>query len=234
MSNFLNNLKNSINKIFFKFGYRISKVNNTEELVKIYQYKNYEEYKKTQIHYNKQKLDKVWADKDTLKLISDFLKENIQSSNIKGICHGSRNGFEQKCFQEEINNSLIIGTDISETASNFENSVVHDFHEEKREWLNNFDFVYSNSIDQSYDPKKALNTWLKQVKKDRYVILEHSDQHAVRASNKMDPFGVETNFFPYLLSEWFGHQISIKIIKSIKSNKNNAPVFFFILKKNSK
>ncbi len=232
MSNFLNNLKNSINKIFFKFGYRISKVNNTEELVKIYQYKNYEEYKKTQIHYNKQKLDKVWADKDTLKLISDFLKENIQSSNIKGICHGSRNGFEQKCFQEEINNSLIIGTDISETASNFENSVVHDFHEEKKEWLNNFDFVYSNSIDQSYDPKKALNTWLKQVKKDRYVILEHSDQHAVRASNKMDPFGVETNFFPYLLSEWFGHQISIKILKGVKSNKNNAPVFFFILKKN--
>ena len=232
MSNFLNNLKNSINKIFFKFGYRISKVNNTEELVKIYQYKNYEEYKKTQIHYNKQKLDKVWADKDTLKLISDFLKENIQSSNIKGICHGSRNGFEQKCFQEEINNSLIIGTDISETASNFENSVVHDFHEEKREWLNNFDFVYSNSIDQSYDPKKALNTWLKQVKKDRYVILEHSDQHAVRASNKMDPFGVETNFFPYLLSEWFGHQISIKILKGVKSNKNNAPVFFFVLKKN--
>ena len=142
------------------------------------------------------------------------MKENIQSSNIKGICHGSRNGFEQKCFQEEINNSLIIGTDISETASNFENSVVHDFHEEKREWLNNFDFVYSNSIDQSYDPKKALNTWLKQVKKDRYVILEHSDQHAAfERSNKMDPFGVETNFFPYLLSEWFGHQISIKILK---------------------
>ncbi len=234
MNNFLTSLKNSINKIFFKFGYRISKVNNSGELVKIYKYKNYEEYKKTQIHYNKQKLDKIWADKDTLKLISDFLKKNIQSSNIKGICHGSRNGFEQKCFKDEINDSEIIGTDISETASNFENSVVHDFHEEKEEWLNYFDFVYSNSLDQSYDPQKALNTWFRQVKTDRYIILEHSDQHAVRASNKMDPFGIETNFFPYLLTEWFGHQISIKIIKSIKSNKNNAPVFFFILKKNSK
>ena len=234
MNNFLTSLKNSINKIFFKFGYRISKVNNSGELLKIYKYKNYEEYKKTQIHYNKQKLDKIWADKDTLKLISDFLKKNIQSSNIKGICHGSRNGFEQKCFKDEINDSEIIGTDISETASNFENSVVHDFHEEKEEWLNYFDFVYSNSLDQSYDPQKALNTWFRQVKTDRYIILEHSDQHAVRASNKMDPFGIETNFFPYLLTEWFGHQISIKIIKSIKSNKNNAPVFFFILKKNSK
>jgi len=232
VNKFFTNLKNSVNKIFFKFGYRISKVNNTGELVKIHQYKNYEEYRKTQIHYNKQKLDKVWADKDTLKLISNFLKENISLDNIKGICHGSRNGFEQKYFQEEINNSDVIGTDISETANNFENSFVHDFNEEKKEWLNKFDFVYSNSLDQSYDPKKALNAWLKQVKKDGYIIIEHSDQHAVRASNMMDPFGVEANFFPYLLTEWFGHQISLKIIKSIKPNKNNAPVFFFLIKKN--
>ena len=130
MNKFLINIKNSINKIFFKFGYRISKINNTGELVKIHKYKNYEEYKETQIHYNKLKLDKVWADKDTLKLVSNFLKENIQSSN------------------------------------------------------------------------------------------------------KMDPFGVEASFFPYLLTEWFGHQLSIKIIKSIKQNKNNASVLFFILKKN--
>jgi hypothetical protein len=226
------NIKNSINKIFFKFGYRISKINNTGELVKIHKYKNYEEYKETQIHYNKLKLKKVWADKDTLKLVSNFLKENIQSSNLKGICHGSRNGFEQKYLQEEIFNSEVIGTDISETAKNFENSFVHDFHEEKKEWLDYFDFVYSNSLDQSYNPKKAISTWLKQIKKDRYIILEHSDQHAVRSSNKMDPFGVEASFFPYLLIEWFGHQLSIKIIKSIKRNKNNAPVLFFILKKN--
>jgi len=232
MNKFIINIKNSINKIFFKFGYRISKINNTGELVKIHKYKNYEEYKETQIHYNKLKLDKVWADKDTLKLVSNFLKENIQSSNLRGICHGSRNGFEQKCFQEEIVNSEVIGTDISETAKNFENSFIHDFHEEKKEWLDNFDFVYSNSLDQSYDPKKALNTWLKQIKKERYIILEHSDQHAVRSSNKMDPFGVEASFFPYLLTEWFGHQLSIKIIKSIKQNKNNASVLFFILKKN--
>ena len=47
----------------------------------------------------------------------------------------------------------------------------------------------------------------------------------------MDPFGVEANFFPYLLSDWFGHKISISIIKSIKKNKSNAPVWFFVLKK---
>ncbi len=230
MKNFLG-IKNIINKILIKFGYRISKTNTTGRLFKIYKYENYEEYKQTQIYYNKQKIDKVWADENTLKIISNFLKENIQSDKIKGLCHGSRNGFEQKCFIKEISNAEVIGTDISETANNYENSIVHDFHIEKKEWIQNFDFVYSNSLDQSYDPEKALNVWLNQVKRDRYVIIEHSDQHGVIASGKMDPFGVEANFFPYLLTEWFGHKISLKIIRSIKKNKNDAPVFFFIIKK---
>ena len=83
MTKSLEKLKNFINKIFFKFGYRISKINNTGELVKIHKYKNYEEYKETQIHYNKQKLDKVWADKDTLKLVSDFLKKILDQKLSK-------------------------------------------------------------------------------------------------------------------------------------------------------
>ena len=224
-------IKNLINKIFIKFGYRISKINTTDRLFKIYKYNNYDEYKNTQIFFNKQKINKVWADENTLKIVSNFLKENIKSEKIKGLCHGSRNGFEQKCFINEIPNAEVIGTDISETANDYDNSIVHDFHDEKKDWIENFDFVYSNSLDQSYDPEKALNTWINQVKKDRYVIIEHSDQHGVISSGKMDPFGVEANFFPYLLTEWFGHKISLKIIKSIKKNKNDAPVYFFIMKK---
>ena len=211
-------IKDLINKTLIKFGYRISKINTTDRLFKIYKYKNYDEYKDTQIFFNKQKINKVWADENTLKIVSNFLKENIKSEKIKGLCHGSRNGFEQKCFINEIPNAEVIGTDISETANDYDNSIVHDFHDEKKEWIENFDFVYSNSLDQSYDPEKALNTWINQVKKDRYVIIEHSDQHGVISSGKMDPFGVEANFFPYLLTEWFGHKISklLKVLKKIK------------------
>ena len=227
----VNWVKNLINRTLIKFGYRISKINTTDKLFNIYKYKNYDEYKNTQIYFNKQKINKVWADENTLKIVSNFLKESIKSEKIKGLCHGSRNGFEQKCFIKEIPNAEVIGTDISDTANNYENSIVHDFHNEKKEWIENFDFVYSNSLDQSYDPEKALNTWLNQVKKDRYIIIEHSDQHGVVSSGKMDPFGVEASFFPYLLTEWFGHKISLKIIKSIKKNKNDAPVYFFIIKK---
>ena len=226
----LSNIKNIINNILFKFGYRFSKVNNTEELVKIHKYKDYNEYRETQIHFNKKKIDKIWADEETLEKVSIFLKKNINSSIIKGLCHGSRNGFVQNFFNEK-NEFDVIGTDISETAKDYKNSVVHDFHDVNKEWLNNFDFVYSNSLDQSFDPKKALQTWLDQIKQNRFIIIEHTDQHGVISSGKMDPFGVEANFFPYLLTEWFGHLISIRIIKGSKKNKNNAPVFLFILKK---
>ena len=231
MKNLLSIIKNTINQILFKLGYRISKINNTGELVKIYKYKNYDEYKETQIFYNKKKIEHVWADEKTLEKISEFLLENISTSIIKGICHGSRNGFEQNFFNKKKDRFHVIGTDISDTAKNYKDSVTHDFHEEKKEWLNNFDFVYSNSLDQSFDPRKALQAWLNQLKKNGFLIIEHTDQHGVIASGKMDPFGVEANFFPYLLSDWFDHSISIKIIKSLKVNKNNAPVHLFILKK---
>lgn len=234
-------IKNSINNFLLIFGYKISKSNTSSDLVKLYKYKDYKEYKETQIYYNKQKINKVWADETTLETISNFLKEKIKSNLIRGICHGSRNGFEQNFFNNETDGFEVIGTDISETAKNYKNSYVHDFHEEKKEWLEYYDFVYSNSLDQSYDPKKALDTWLKQVKLGGFVIIEHSDQHGVLSSGKMDPFGVESNFFPYLLAEWFGHSISIQIIKCIKKNKKplksrafvgkNINAFLFILKK---
>ena len=230
MKNLLLKIKNLINFVLFKFGYRISKANNSGELVKIYKYKDYKEYKDTQIHFNKKKINKIWADEETLKKIVIFLNENTDLDIIKGICHGSRNGFEQNFFNKD-KKFEVIGTDISDTAKDYENSYIHDFHDEKNEWLNNFDFVYSNSLDQSFDPKKALQIWLDQIKQNRFIIIEHTDQHGVISSGKMDPFGVEANFFPYLLTEWFGHLISIKIIKGVKKNKNNAPVFLFILKK---
>ena len=101
--------------------------------------------------------------------------------------------------------------------------VEHDFHEQKKEWLNHFDFVYSNSLDQSYDPKKALQVWFDQIKKGGYIFIELSKNHNVKSSGEMDPFGVEINYFPYLLIEWFGNKITIEIIQTEKLNQNIDP-----------
>ena len=135
-------LKNFINNILFKLGYRISKINNSHELFKIHKDSNYDDYKKTQVFYNKKKINHIWADEENLIKICNFIKKNIYKDSIKGICHGSRNGFEQKIIKNNINNSEIIGTDISDNATKFENTFIWDFHKEKKEWINFFDFVY--------------------------------------------------------------------------------------------
>ena len=115
--------------------------------------------------------------------------------------------------------------------SEFKNSIQWDFHEINPDWVNKFDFVYSNSLDQSNKPKEALQVWLNQLKKDGILIVEHSNEHGPQGASEMDPFGVRPNVFSHLITGWFGHQITIDFIKSIKSN-SKLSIFIFLIKKN--
>jgi len=45
----LNFFKNTVNQLLNIFGFRVSKINITNDLVKVYKYKNYKEYKKNQV-----------------------------------------------------------------------------------------------------------------------------------------------------------------------------------------
>ena len=227
----------STSKILKEKGYEVVP---RKKLVDYYlhKYNSYEEYKEAQIKLNKKKIDLVWADENTLKKVSNIVtnsmeKQDKSQKEILGICHGTRNGFEQNFLNKIMPNSNIIGTDISETALKYENSVHWDFHDEKEEWLGKFDFVYSNSLDQSWKPKHALSTWLNQVKKDGVVILEHSIYHSPEHAGEGDPFGVRPVVMPYVLTEWFGHKISISHYLQEKSNifSSNIKVWLFVMKK---
>ena len=149
---------------------------------------------------------------------------------IIGICHGAINGFEQNFLNSANRNIKAIGTDISDTALNYENSVEWDFHNENKDWINKFDFVYSNSLDQSWKPKLALKTWFNQVKKGGVVIIEHTDAHGPMGASEMDPFGVRPIAMPYVLTEWFGDQITITHSKKTKGNMDRE-AWLFVCKK---
>ena len=204
----------------------------------LHKYNSYEQYKESQIRLNKKKLDLIWADENTLKKVSNIIDKSLEQKNnasnkIHGICHGTRNGFEQNFLNKIIPNSNIIGTDISNTALNFENSIQWDFHDQKEEWVGKFDFVYSNSLDQSWKPKLALTTWLNQINNDGIVIIEHSIYHSPEHAGEGDPFGVRPEVMPYILTEWFGHKISISHYLQKKSNvfSSDINVWLFVLKK---
>lgn len=62
------------------------------------------------------------------------------------------------------------------------------------------------------------------------MIIEHTMDHSPTGAGEMDPFGAKPAYMPYLLAEWFGHQISIEVIKSVKGN-NRLDVWLFVVKK---
>jgi SAM-dependent methyltransferase len=197
----------------------------------LHTYKSYEEYRQTQITHNIRKLNNVWADDATLDLVcGELRKERADRGLISGICHGTRNGFEQNHISSK-KGFEAIGTDIAETAKDFERSVHWDFHDVNHDWVGKFDFVYSNSLDQSWNPRSALVTWLNQLLPDGTLVIEHTDAHGPGGASEMDPFGVKPTVLPYVLVQWFAADISIRFVTSRKSN-NDMKVWLFFVRKN--
>lgn len=226
--------KHTIQKTLQFFGLTIVRKHEIEPFY-IFKYDGgYDEYRKTQIMHNKKKLQKVFADQNTLNTIKNFLKNTFGDKQIYGICHGARNGYEVNWFNENTS-AKVIGTDISETAKQFDNMVVWDFHEVNEKWSNYFDFVYTNSLDQAMDPKRALETWSKQIKAGGLIFIEHTMQHSPTYANAMDPFGAHPMCMPYLFFEWgMGVYRLFEILHIEKKSNSNQRAWLFVLEKGGK
>ena len=161
--------------------------------MEIYKYDSYGHYVKAQTEANKIKIKKVYAH---AKNFPDFVQRKKDAKNV--ICHGSRNGAELKYFSSayaKIDNPAVqvLGTDISDTATQFENTVQWDMMKPNPEWLGKWDVVYTNSFDHSFDPVGTLKVWGEQLTKDGIIILEFSfhSKHQ-KTSRAWDPIGKMT------------------------------------------
>lgn len=170
--------------------------------MKIFKYNSYDEYKKTQIDANKRKIHYSYVDPNSIELLCDYVCKdlNIVPNNI--LCHGTRQGKEIKYFKEYLRkyeiNSKIIGTDISPTASNFDDTIQWDFHEIKDEWIGKYDLIYSNSFDHSPYPQKCLKSWMSCINPDGICIIEYSEE-CDAVNSKVDPFGATLDEYKDLI-----------------------------------
>lgn len=161
---------------------------------------DYDKYRATQQAGNLRKLAQTWVIEGNIKFLSDYLANSIGPVSF-GICHGTRRGNEQKWFREYLS-CEVIGTEISESATQFPHTVQWDFHDVNPDWIGKADFIYSNSFDHSYKPEDCLNTWIDSLKIGGLCILEHSNLHAPEGANELDPFGAEIEIMPYLITIW--------------------------------
>jgi len=151
-----------------------------------YQHENYDDYCLAQSSANKRKRKIVWATKEEILFLSEFININCDNPEF-GLCHGVRNGFEVEQFRFNLGID-VIGTDISESANKFKNVIQWDFHNMKDEWTNKFDFIYTNSLDHSYDPEKCIDVWMKCLKKDGFCIIQWTRSHDGNYATPSDCF----------------------------------------------
>lgn len=154
-------------------------------------YPDYETYRKVQEEGNKAKLKAQFVKKSHIFFLAEWMQAARKGGDKIGfgLCHGVRRGKEQMWFRKRLSGAQVIGTDISETATEFENTIQWDFHDENPAWEGRADFVYSNSWDHAYDPHKAFRAWIKCLKPGGWLLIDHTSAHTPKTSNALDPFG---------------------------------------------
>lgn len=145
-------------------------------------------------------LTRSWTKESSVKLMSEYLNTRFHDQSVSGVCHGTRAGAEVAWFNTYLDGEpSVLGTDIEPSAERFENVICWDFHKLKEGWDSKFDFVYSNSLDHALQPKEALSNWLRSVKDDGIVFLEHSRGHGKLFTSKIDIWGLESEVVPYAI-----------------------------------
>lgn len=188
---------------------------------------DYELYRSIQQDGNKRKINQVWAIEENIAFLSQYIKSHSDSPQF-GICHGARRGKEQEWFRQHLD-CEVIGTEISDTATDFPHTIQWDFHEVKPEWVNSVDFIYSNSFDHSYDPQKCLNAWMSCVKSGGLCILEHSSMHEPGGATELDPFGADICLMPYLITTWGNGTYGVRQLIPAPAKSANVEYLHFII-----
>jgi len=191
-----------------------------------------DEYARVQTAGNKRKIDYLFETEKNVKMLSDYLLKNLDDIKF-GLCHGTRRGKEQEWFNKYLN-AKVLGTEISDTATNFLNTIQWDFHNVKDEWVGNVDFIYSNAIDHSYDAKYCLKQWFSCLRKDGICIVNGTTNNTPWSTTKLDLFGYTKEGLKSLIEE-LADECGVKIEKTFEgkhlANKGFSEWFYFMIRK---
>jgi len=195
----------------------------------LHEYKDYDEYVRLQREENEKKRGWINVTSENIEAMSDYIVATSGQPHF-GLCHGTRYGREQQYFKKYLN-CKVLGTDICEKAGDSPNTIKWDFHNVKPEWIDNVDFIYSNSWDHSYAPEKCLNAWMKCVKIGHLCILEYTWMHQPESTSPSDPFGVDLELFPYLILMWGKGRYAITDIVLAPTGDDDKKRYFLMIKR---
>lgn len=147
-------------------------------------YVNYGHYVGVQRAAMEAKITRQWAQESDIYFLSQYMWQKLEGNKATGfaLCHGTRQGLEQRWFREAFAElgwpSLEAwGTEISHLGSQFPYTISPwDFHDVKPDWEGRADFVYSNALDHSYDPPKAIRAWMRSLREDGILLVQPAQE----------------------------------------------------------
>jgi SAM-dependent methyltransferase len=148
---------------------------------------DYATYRRIQNEGFQRKIDVVFVKQANVEHICRFALSRGPLACV--LCHGTRNGAEQRFFKSALPAARVLGTEIGDGASRFPDTIEWDFHDMRPEWEGAWDLIYSNSWDHALDPERAFRTWARCLSPAGLLVLEHTEFHTVRHSSDLDPFG---------------------------------------------
>lgn len=188
---------------------------------------DYERYRAVQLAGNEDKRERVFVQHENVQFLARYITARIGRPSF-GLCHGTRRGLEQKWFGEELG-CRVLGTEISPSAAEFPNTIQWDFHDVQPEWKNAVDFIYSNSLDHSYDPEMCLNAWMSCLRPGGLCVLEHSSEHEPSRATELDPFGVELIRLPFLITKWSKGRYGVRDVVRAPATKATVSFSYFVV-----
>jgi len=135
----------------------------------------------------------------------DFIVKSYEGKNIQGgLCMGVRNGWEVRYLRGKTNSENICGVEIGDIPKkDFGIILQADFHDLIRYWVGNADFVYSNSLDHSFNPRMALGVWEKYLKPGGSMFISwtpwHNEEHT--SMKHGDIFGANLDEYTALINQ---------------------------------
>ena len=216
--------------------------------MQIHQYKDYDEYLHEQIKGTERKLSYQYVLEKDLKTLMRL----VEYKNPKNIlCHGVRTGRElwwlYKQLEEKGEEYRVVGTEICEQAIAMASRFVDtldtvdiirwDMNLPKKEFVDNFDMVYSNSLDHAFNPEETLFTWIDQIKDGGILAIHWDDfnnaspQHGGGSDAPyLDPFRATSKEIIYFLEN---DLFNMKFIEKryVKTNMKTQDSMLLIFEK---
>lgn len=227
-------LKDLMKRVLYRFGYQIIPAPNWRTTKAVVEHDAYRlvdwrdadgrydlaGYRREQEAGNLAKIQQIWTNEPNLIFISAWLKaQGLRPHFI--LCHGTRNGFEQKILEAQFG-CEVLGTEISSTATQFPMTVQADFHEVRAEWDQRAALVYSNSLDHAYDPAKALRAWARSVQDGGVIVIEKASDSDPRGASDLDPFAITLPNLLVFVLETLGETACIRALLDVPQPKEGT------------